>query len=163
MAGARSMLMTLIAALSLLIGVLGLIGSVSMISDGLGITRLGSATSGPTVGSTSAPPPSDANTRARIVVFGALRLALSLLLAVGAVGTMGVTPSGRRASLAYAAGWIAVGAIEPWALHYRFGWEVMASAAYPFLLLAVFNSPAWRVAFAPANANAPDAEASGTP
>lgn len=157
MASGRSMVMTLIAALSLLIGVLGLIGSVGMISDGLGITRLGSATSGPTVGTTSAPPPSDASTRARVTLFGALRVALSLLLVVGAVGTMGVRPSGRRASLAYAVGWIVVGAIEPWALRYRFGWEVVASAAYPFLLLALFNSPAWKAAFAPASGS--DAEA----
>lgn len=148
MAGGRSIVMTLIAALSLLIGVLGLIGSVGMISDGLGMTHLGSATSGPNVGTTTAPPPSDASTRARIVLFGALRLVFSLLLAVGAVGTMSVSPSGRRASLAYALGWIALGAIEPWALRYRFGWEVVASAAYPFLLLALFNSPSWRAAFA---------------
>ena len=152
MAGARSMVMTLIAALSLLIGVLGLIGSVGMIGDGLGLTHLGSATSGPTVGTTTAPPPSDLSTRTRIILFGALRAALSLLLVVGAVGTMGVRPSGRRASIAYAVGWIVLGGIEPWALRYRFGWEVVASATYPFLLLVLFNSPAWKAAFAPAGA-----------
>jgi hypothetical protein len=152
------MSMTVIAALSLLIGVLGLIGSVGMIGDGLGITHLGTATSGPSVGSSSAPPPSDASMRVRVTLFGILRLALSMLLVVGAVGTMGVRPSGRRASLTYAAGWIVLGGIEPWALRYRFGWEVVASAAYPFLLLAVFNHPAWKAAFAPAST--PDAVAS---
>jgi len=150
----RSIPMLLVALLSLLIGVLGLMGSVSMISDGLGLTQVGSATSGPNVGTTSAPPPSDASTRTRVVLFGTLRLLLSLALAIGAVGTMSVTPTGRRASLIYAAGWIAVGAIEPWALRYRFGWEVLASAAYPFLLLALFNSPGWRTAFAHAPAAA---------
>lgn len=152
MSGGRSILMIAIAALSLLFGLIGMIGSVSMIGDGLGLTHVGSATSGPTVGTTTAPPPTDTSTRARIVIFGVLRLALSMLLVVGAVGTMGVRPSGRRASLAYAIGWIVLGGLEPWALRYRFGWEVMASAAYPFLLLALFNSPAWRAAFVPARA-----------
>jgi hypothetical protein len=149
--------MTAIAALSLLFGVTSLVGSAGMVSDGLGITHIGSATSGPTVGSTSAPPPSEASTRVRITLFGAIRLVLSLLLVVGAVGTMGVSPSARRASLAYAVGWIVVGGIEPWALRYRFGWEVVASAAYPFLLLALFNRPAWKAAFA--RASAPEARA----
>ncbi len=151
MAGGRSMGMTVIAALSLLVGVLGLVGSAGMVSDGLGITHLGSATSGPTVGTTSAPPPSEASTRLRVTLFGAIRVVLSVLLVVGAVGTIGVRPSGRRASLAYAVGWIVAGGIEPWALGYRFGWQVVASAAYPFLLLGLFNSPAWKAAFAPAS------------
>ena len=147
MIGARSMGMTVVAALSLLIGVLGLIGSASMVSDGLGLTHLGSATSGPMVGSTSAPPPSAESMAALVTVFGGLRVALSVLLVVGAVGTLGVRPSGRKASLAYAVGWIVTGGIEPFALHYQFGWPVVASAAYPFLLLAVFSSPAWKAAF----------------
>jgi hypothetical protein len=155
MAGGRTLVMAVIAALSLLIGVMGVMGSVSMVGDGLGLTHVGSATSGPTVGSTTAPPPSDTNMRARIVIFGVLRLALSMVLVVGSVGTMGVRPSGRRASLTYAAGWIVLGAIEPWALRYRFGWEVLASAAYPFLLLALFNSPSWRTAFASASMASP--------
>jgi hypothetical protein len=141
--------MTTVAAFSLLIGVLGLIGSASMISDGLGITQIGSATSGPTVGSSAAPPPGDASTRLRVSLFGALRGALSLALVVGAVGTLGVQPYGRRASLAFAIGWIVIGGIEPWLLRYRFGWEVVASAAYPFLLLLLFTRPKWRAAFAP--------------
>jgi hypothetical protein len=141
--------MALIAALSLMIGVIGLIGSTSMISDGLGFTHIGTATSGPSVGNTSDPPPDARSMAARITVFGGLRLALSMLLVVGAVGTLGVRPSGRKASLAYAVGWIVMGGIEPLALRYRFGWPVVASAAYPFLLLALFNSPAWRAAFAP--------------
>jgi hypothetical protein len=149
--------MTVIAALSLLVGVLGLVGSAGMVSDGLGITHLGSATSGPTVGSTSAPPPSEASARMRVTLFGAIRVVLSVLLVVGAVGTIGMRPSGRRASLAYAVGWIVAGGIEPWALRYRFGWEVVASAAYPFLLLALYNGPAWKAAFAPAGAPAAQA------
>ncbi len=143
--------MTVIAALSLLIGVLGLVGSAGMVSDGLGLTHLGSATSGPAVGSTSAPPPSDASTRLRVTLFGVVRVALCVLLVVGAVGTMGMRPSGRRFSVVYAVGWIVAGGIEPFVLRYRFGWEVVASAAYPFLLLALFNSPAWKAAFAPAS------------
>jgi hypothetical protein len=152
MAGARSISMTVIAALSLVMGVLGLIGSAGMVGDGLGITHVGSATSGPTVGNTVAPPPSDASTRVRVTLFGVIRGVLSLLLVVGAVGTLGVRPSGRQFSLGYAVGWIMAGGIEPWALRYRFGWEVVASAAYPFLLLAIFNRPAWKTAFAPASA-----------
>jgi hypothetical protein len=158
MAGGRTMTMTVIAALSLLMGVLGMIGSVGMVGDGLGITHLGSATSGPSVGSSSAPPPSDASMRVRVTLFGVLRLALSMVLVVGAVGTMGVRSSGRRASLVYAVGWIVLGGVEPWALRYRFGWEVVASATYPFLLLAVFNLPTWKAAFSPADS--PKAETS---
>jgi hypothetical protein len=152
MAGARSMGMSVIAALSFAVGILGLLGSASMVSDGLGITHIGTATSGPTVGNTSAPPPSDASTRVRITLFGVARVVLSLVLVAGAVGTLGVTPLGRRASLAYAVGWIVVGGIEPWLLRYRFGWQVVASAAYPFLLLMLFNDPGWKAAFTPARA-----------
>jgi hypothetical protein len=151
MAGARSMGMTVIAAMSLVVGLLGLVGSASMVSDGLGITHIGTATSGPTVGSTSAPPPGDTSTRVRVTLFGVVRVMLSLVLVVGAVGTIGVRPSGRRASLVYAVGWIVVGGLEPWLLGYRFGWQVVASAAYPFLLLMLFNDPGWKAAFAPRN------------
>ncbi len=146
----RTLFITLIAALSMLVGVLSLLGSTAIISDGLGITHLGSATSGPTVGTTSAPPPDAATASARVVLFGAVRLVLSILLVVGAVGTLGVRPAGRRYSLAYAVGWIVVGGIEPFVLRYRFGWEVVASALYPFLLLALFSRPAWKAAFVPA-------------
>jgi hypothetical protein len=140
--------MTAVASLSLVFGVLGIIGSASMVSDGVGITQIGSATSGPTVGSSVAPPPSDRSMSVRVALFGALRGVLSFILVVGAIGTFGVQPSGRRASLAYAAGWILIGAIEPWVLRYRFGWQVVASATYPFLLLLLFNRPGWRAAFA---------------
>lgn len=140
--------MTLIGSLSLLVGVLSLVGSAFIISDGLGLTRIGSATSGPSVGTTSAPPPTAAAVGARVVGFGAMRLVLSILLVVGAIGTFGVRPAGRRCSLAYAAGWIALGAIEPFALRYQFGWPVVVSALYAFLLVALFSRPAWKAAFA---------------
>jgi hypothetical protein len=139
-ANARLPGMTMIGALSLLVGVIGLIGSASMVSDGLGITRPG----GP-----GAPAAESGALPTLVALFGALRVVLSLVLVVGAVGTLGVRPSGRRASLAYAIGWIVVGGIEPFALRYRFGWPVVASAAYPFVLLAVFSGAAWKAAFAP--------------
>ena len=134
-----------IGALSMLIGVVGLIGSAGMISDGLGLTPTGGG---------GAPPPALGTLKALVTLFGGLRVALSLVLAVGAVGTFGMRPSGRRASLAYAVGWIVVGGVEPFALRYRFGWPVVASAAYPFLLLMLFNGAAWKAAFAPAEARA---------
>jgi len=143
----RTLLMTLIGSLSLLVGVLSLLGSTAIVSDGLGLTRIGSATSGPSVGTTAAPPHAAA-AAARVVAFGAIRFVLSILLVVGAVGTFGVTPAGRRCSIAYATGWIALGAIEPLALHYQFGWQVVVSALYAFLLLGLFSRPAWRAAFA---------------
>ncbi|TMQ73435.1 MAG: hypothetical protein E6K81_04785 [Candidatus Eisenbacteria bacterium] len=116
-----------------------------MISDGLGLTPTGGG---------GAPPPALGTLKALVTLFGGLRVALSLVLAVGAVGTFGMRPSGRRASLAYAVGWIVVGGVEPFALRYRFGWPVVASAAYPFLLLMLFNGAAWKAAFAPAEARA---------
>jgi len=144
--------MTLVAALSLLVGVMGVVGSGSMVSDGLGLTRIGSATGGPSLGTTSAPPPAAS---APVVVFGALRGVLAVLLVIGAVGTLGVRPSGRRFSLIFAAGWIVLGGIEPLALGYLFGWPVVVSALYPFLLLALFSRPAWKAAFAPARPATP--------
>ena len=147
MAAPRTLGMALIAALSLFAGVSGLIGSTAMISDGLGLTRIGAATSAPTVGTTSAPPPTASVSRT-VVVFGAIRAILSALLLVGAIGTLWVRPSGRRYSLAFAVGWILLGAIEPLVLGYAFGWPVVVSALLPFLLLAMFNSPSWRAAFA---------------
>jgi hypothetical protein len=36
-----------------------------------------------------------------------------------------------------------------------FGWPVVVSALYPFLLLAMYSRPAWRRAFAPARAAPP--------
>lgn len=146
MAAPRTLGMTLIAALSLFAGVSGLIGSTAMISDGLGLTRIGSATSAPTIGTTSAPPPVG-SVKGTVVAFGAIRGILSALLIVGAVGMLWVRRSGRRCSLAFAVGWIVLGAVEPFALGYAFGWPVVISALYPFLLLAVFNSPSWRAAF----------------
>ena len=140
--------MTLVAALSLFAGVSGLIGSTAMISDGLGLTRIGTVTSAPTIGTTGAPPPAT-SVNGKVVVFGAIRGILSAVLLVGAVGTLWVRPSARRCSLAFAAGWIVLGAVEPFALGYAFGWPVVTSALYPFLLLALFNSPSWRMAFAP--------------
>jgi hypothetical protein len=146
----RTLWMTLVAALSLFAGVSGLIGSTAMISDGLSLTRIGAATSAPTVGTTGAPPPTGP-VNGTVVAFGAIRGILSVLLLVGAVGTLWVRPSGRRWSLVFAMGWIVLGAVEPFALHYRFGWPVVTSALYPFLLLALFNSPSWRTAFAQAH------------
>jgi len=144
--------MTLIAALSLFVGVSGILGSAAVISDGLGITRLGTVTGAPYVGTTGAPPPAERKVETAVVVFGGLRAGLSLLLIVGAIGTLWVRPSGRRFSLAFAVGWIVLGIAEPLALHYAFGWPVVVSALYPFLLLFAFNSPGWRSAFARARA-----------
>src|SRR5437867_1722302 len=104
MVGQRSAGMTLIAALSLLVGVTGLLGSATMISDGLGFSKVGRATSDPTLGSSAALPPGAASLGRRAATFGAVRLVLSLVIVVGAVGTLGVRPSGRKASLAYAVG-----------------------------------------------------------
>ena len=152
--------MTLIASLSLLVGVMGVVGSGSMVSDGLGLTRIGSVTGAPSVGTTSAPPPAAARASTPVVLFGAVRGVLSVLLVVGAVGSLGVRPSGRRCSLLFAVGWIVLGGIEPLALGYRFGWPVVASALYPFLLLAVFNRPSWKARFAVTPAAAPAGDAS---
>ena len=144
----RTLGMTLVAALSLFVGVSGLIGSTAVISDGMGLTRIGTVSGAPSVGTTSAPPPAAA-VNGTVVAFGALRGILSALLLAGAIGTLWVRPSGRRFSLAFAAGWIVLGAVEPFALGYAFGWPVVTSALHPFLLLALFNSPSWRRAFAP--------------
>jgi hypothetical protein len=154
MAKARTLGMTVIAALSLFVGVSGVVGSTAVISDGLGLTRIGTVTGAPSVGTTSAPPPARA-VEWKVVVFGAIRGLLSAMLLAGAIGTLWVRPSGRRFSLAFAVGWIVLGAVEPFALGYAFGWPVVISALYPFLLLAMFNSPSWRAAFAAAPAPAP--------
>ena len=156
--GARSLGMLGIAAASLLVGVMGVAGAVSMVSDGLGITRIGNVTGAPQVGTSSAPPAAGAS--APVVAFGVARGILAVLLVIGAVGTLGVRRSGRRCSLLFAAGWIVLGGIEPLALGYLFGWPVVVSAVYPFLLLLVFNSPSWKAAFAGGPAAAPDPGAS---
>ena len=149
MPGPRTLGMTAIAALSLFVGVSGLLGSTAVISDGLGLTRVGTVTGAPSVGTTAAPPPA-AGVNARVVAFGAVRGVLSILLVAGAIATLWVRPNGRRLSLVFAAGWIRLGLVEPYALGYQFGWPSVTAAIYPFLLLAVFNSPSWRAAFAPA-------------
>lgn len=141
--------MTVIAALSLFVGVSGLVGSTAVVSDGLGLTRVGTVSGAPTVGTTGAPPPAS-GVNGAVVASGAIRGVLSLLLVAGAIGTLWVRPSGRRFSLIFAVSWILLGAIEPFALGYAFGWPVVTSALYPFLLLAMFNSPSWRAAFATA-------------
>jgi len=148
MATPRTAGMTLIAALSLFVGVTGILGSAQVVSDGLGLTRFGTVSRAPAVGTTSAPPLAAPETDVAMASFGIVRVLLSLLLVLGAVGTLWVRPSGRRFSLAFAVGWIVLGILEPWALHYAFGWPVVVSALYPFLLLFVFNSPTWRAAFA---------------
>ena len=89
-----------------------------------------------------------------VVLFGVIRALLSMMLVVGAVGMLWVRPAGRRFSLAFAVGWIVLGGIEPFILGYAFGWPVFISALYPFRLLALFNSPGWRKAFAPAAGSA---------
>jgi hypothetical protein len=151
--------MIVIAALSLFVGVSGLLGSAAVVSDGLGLSRFSTVASAPTVGTSSAPPP-ERTVDGAVVAFGAVRALLSLLLIAGAIGTLWVRPSARRLSLAFAVGWIVLGIVEPLALHYVFGWPVVVSALYPFLLLLVFNSPSWRAAFAGTRA-ASNAGASG--
>lgn len=146
--------MTAIAALSLFVGISGIVGSAAVVSDGLGLTRIGTVTGAPSAGTTSAPPPASPVNIA-VVAFGAIRGVLSILLIIGAIGTLWVRPSARRLSLAFAVGWILLGAVEPFALGYAFGWPVVTSALYPFLLLAVFSSPSWRSAFAPAGPGGP--------
>jgi len=154
--------MVLIAALSLFVGISGLMGSAAVVSDGLGLSRFSTVAGAPSVGTTSAPPTEHA-VNARVVAFGVVRALLSLLLIAGAVGMLWVRPSARRFSLAFAVGWILLGIVEPWALHYVFGWPVVVSALYPFLLLFVFNSPSWRAAFAPARASTGDGTPSAPP
>ena len=151
--------MALIAALSLFVGISGIMGSAAVVSDGLGLTALGTVTGAPYVGTTASPPPAERQVEPIVVVFGAVRAALSALLIAGAIGTLWVRRSGRRFSLVFASGWIALGIVEPLALHYRFGWPVVVSALYPFLLLFAFNSPGWRAAFAGGPAGASKAGA----
>jgi hypothetical protein len=139
--------MTVIAALSLFVGVSGLVGSSAVISDGLGMSRIGTVTGAPYVGPSGTPPPAERQVNAKIVMFGVVRGVLSVLLIAGALGTLWVRRYGRRCSLAFATGWIVLGIVEPLALGYMFGWPVVVSAIYPFLLLMVFNSPSWRAAF----------------
>src|SRR5262245_30857203 len=140
--------MTIVAALSLFVGVSGLLGSAQVVSDGLGLSSFGTVARAPSVGTTGAPPPETRGVDATMAAFGVMRVLLSLSLVVGAIGTLWVKPSGRRFSLGFATGWIVLGILEPLALHYAFGWPVVVSALYPFLLMFVFNSPSWRAAFA---------------
>jgi hypothetical protein len=140
--------MVVIAALSLFVGVSSVIGSAQVISDGLGLTALGTVTGAPYVGTTGAPPPAERRVDPTVVAFGAVRAGLSLMLVMGAIGMLWVRPSARRFSLAFAVGWIVLGIVEPLVLHYAFGWPVVVSAIYPFLLLFAFNSPGWRASFA---------------
>jgi len=151
----RTVGMILIAALSLFVGISGLLGSAAVVSDGLGLSRFSTVAGAPSVGTTSAPPPESA-VSAPVVAFGVVRALLSLLLVAGGIGTLWVRPSARRCSLAFAVGWILLGIVEPWALHYVFGWPVVVSALYPFLLLFVYNSPSWRAAFATARPSSGD-------
>jgi hypothetical protein len=152
----RTVGMTLIAALSLFVGISGVLGSAAVVSDGLGLSRFSTVAGAPSVGTTSAPP-SEHAVNAAVVAFGVVRALLSLLLIAGGIGTLWVRPSARRYSLVFAAGWIVLGVVEPLALHYMFGWPVVVSALYPFLLLFAFNSPSWRAAFAGAPASAGEA------
>jgi hypothetical protein len=142
----RTWTMTLIAALSLLVGVFGLIGSVAMISDGLGITFQGTGFA-PVGAGVPIPPGTEAGRL--VALFGVIRGILSIVLVVGGVGTFYMRPSGRDFSLGYAVGWIVAGGVEPLVLHYHFGWQVLASAGYAFGMLALFNLPSWKSAFAP--------------
>lgn len=156
MAAPRTAGMVVIAALSLFVGVSSLMGSGAVISDGLGLSRVGTVTGAPYVGSTGTPPPTERLVNPKVVAFGAVRGILSGLLIAGAIGTLWVRRSARRCSLAYAVGWIVLGIVEPLALGYVFGWPVVISAIFPFLLLMVFNSPSWRAAFAGGPPAAPD-------
>ena len=153
----RSVGMTVIAALSLFVGVSALLGSAQVVSDGLGFSSFGTVARTPSVGTTQAPPPETHGVDAAMAAFGLMRVLLSLSLVSGAFATLWVKPSARRFSLAFAIGWILLGILEPLALHYAFGWPVLVSALYPFLLMFVFNSPSWRAAFArvPASSSGP--------
>jgi len=145
----RSWTMMVVGVVSLVVAVFGLTGSVIMVGDGLGIVfKDGGMTASPGVNMPYG------NEAGRVVaICGAIRGILSMLLVFGAIGTIYVRPSGRDLSLCYAIGWIVMGGIEPLVLHYRFGWQVMASSGYAFGLLLVFNTPAWREAFRPYRAN----------
>src|SRR5262245_12383130 len=78
----RTLGMTLVAALSLFVGISGVLGSAAVVSDGLGLSRFSTVAGAPSIGTTSAPPSGSA-VNVAVVAFGVVRVLLSLLLIAG--------------------------------------------------------------------------------
>jgi hypothetical protein len=127
--------MTVIGALSILLGLFGLVNSWMMLRTGLGQA----APMASSLGISSGP---------LVVCFAVARAIVSLILIVSGMGVLRVAASARPMSLSLAAIWILLNAIEPAALHYSY-LRVVFTTLYPIVLLIVFSLPGWKLAFAP--------------
>ena len=125
--------MTVVGALSILLGLFGLVNSWLMLRTGLGLTAAADSPLGISAGPL-------------VVCFAVARAIVSLVLIVSGMGVLRVAASARTMSLSLAAIWILLNAIEPAVLHYPY-LRVVFTTLYPVVLLIVFNLPGWKLAF----------------
>jgi hypothetical protein len=135
MSATRTRGMTAIAVLNVILGAVATLGSAAMIATGMGLLP-------------GSPPPYNQSPPGGVVAFGCARLVVSLLLIASGIGVFRMKPLGRTCAIAAAVLWIAVNLVEPLALRYPFGPEVLWGSLYSALLLALFMRPGWTRAFA---------------
>ena len=125
----RTIGMTIVAIVSLLLGVSMAIGNTAEVIrgetfDGIPVTRA-------------------------MGVLGLAGAVFAALLAAGGLGTWQVKPYGRRFSLLAAGGTILTMALAVVLFGLSFGFFLLG-VVYPVLVLILYNLPGWRAAFRPA-------------
>ena len=141
MAQRRTAGMIVIGILSILIGLMGLVLSVGMVLEGLGVDVAFASMPGTAKGPI-------------VAAFGLARLVVCFALIASGFGMFSVSPRARRIAIRVSVAWLVLNVVEPLVLGYPMT-QVLAGSLYPILLLVVFNLPGWRAAFAPAAAARP--------
>lgn len=138
MAAKRTIGITIMAVLNMLLGLIGFIASCRMLMSGLGVALPSQAPQAATEGLIRGP---------MVVEFALGRMVVSIGILIAGVLVMKMSPRGRALTLQFATAWLFLNLVEPYFLQYPY-MTVLIGSLYPVLALIVFNLPGWRAAFA---------------
>lgn len=137
MAARRTIGITIMAVLSVLIGLLSFIGQFPRLLSGLG------------VGLPSQPTQAGSGELIRgpmVVEFAIGRMVVGLGILIGGVLMMKMSPRGRALTLQFATAWLLLNLVEPYFLQFPYA-TVLLGSIYPVIALILFNLPGWKAAF----------------
>jgi hypothetical protein len=138
MAAKRTIGITIMAVLNILLGLIGFIASCRMLLSGFGVALPSAAPPAATEGLIRGP---------MVVEFALGRMVVSVGMLIGGVLVMKMSPRGRALSLQFATAWLLLNFVEPYFLQYPYA-TVLLGSLYPVFVLILFNLPGWKAAFA---------------
>ena len=137
MAAKRTIGITIMAVLNILLGLGSFIGSFAKLLSGFGGTPPGAAPPASSEGLIRGP---------MVVEFALGRMVVSLGILIAGVLLLRMSPRGRALTLQFATAWVLLNLVEPYFLQYPYA-NVLLGSLYPVIALILFNLPGWKAAF----------------